>query len=84
VADRADHEPAGDLLVLAGGHRANPAARIPLEPVADDAQAGHGPLPVAEDLDRRAAEAQLDAVRPPGRSTGRELAQHGDVPAGGG
>ena len=84
VADGADHKPAGDQLVLVGGHRPDASARIRLEPVAHDAQPGHGPVSVAEDLDRRAAEAQLDPVRLPGRSPGRELAQHGDVPPHGG
>ena len=62
------------------GHRADAAARIRLEPVAHDAQAGHrAVLAVAEDLDRRAQEAQLDAVRLPGRVARRVLAQDVDV-----
>src|SRR6478735_5727914 len=58
VADRAQDEAAGDDLLLAGRDGA-----AVLDPVLDDADAGHATvLALAEDLDRGAEEAQLDAV----------------------
>ena len=75
VADRAEHEPAGDDLLLARGDGA-----AVLDPVLDDADAGHrAVLAVAEDLDRRAQEAQLDAPVVAVRLALRVVAQDLDV-----
>src|SRR3954452_11972033 len=83
VADRAQHEPAGDRLdVVAGGAGAQGAVVAAHDLVALDADRLDGA--VADDLDRRAQEAQHDAARRvrPRRARG-ELAQELDVLARG-
>ena len=63
VADRAQDEAAlDDLLARRSAPRAG-AVLAALDPVARDAQAGDRAVLVAEDLDRRAQEAQHDPVR---------------------
>ncbi|MDP9346596.1 MAG: hypothetical protein M3P44_12930, partial [Actinomycetota bacterium] len=60
VADRAQHEPALDHLLLTGGHRPHAPVVVLVELVDRDAHAGHrAVLALAEDLERRAQEAQL-------------------------
>src|SRR3954454_18460672 len=80
VADRAQHEPAGDDLLLVRGHGAQAAARVGLDAVAHHPHAGHrAVLTLAEDLHRRAQEAQLDLALVPVRLASRVLAQQLDV-----
>src|SRR3954471_22135100 len=80
IADRAQHEPAGDDLLLVGGDGAQAAARVGLDAVAHHAHAGHrAVLALAEDLHRRAQEAQLDLALVPVRLASRVLAQQLDV-----
>src|SRR5687768_14524150 len=66
VADRADHEPAGDHLLLPRWHGA-----AVLQSVAGHADTGHGTMfAIAEELDRRTQEPQRDA---PAGGAGRPL-----------
>src|SRR5438093_1715511 len=79
VADRAQDEAALEHLLVAGRHGA------PLvDPVVDDAHGAHAALLVAEDLDRRAQEAQLEPARLAGRLARRVVAQRFEVALGGG
>ena len=78
VADRAQHEAAGDDLLLAGGDGAQ-APFVDLDSLTIADAGDRAVLALAEDLDRRAQEAQLDAALVAVRLALRVLAQELDV-----